>query len=151
VADDPNLPVTKDTVLVIRNSGPRGYPGMPEIANVPLPRVLLQQGVRDIVRLSDARMSGTAYGTVILHISPESAVGGPLGLLKTGDIVALDVANRSLSVQLSDAELAERRAAWTPPPEGEGAGRGYLSLYRQHVLQADKGADFDFLVGSGGS
>jgi dihydroxy-acid dehydratase len=151
VADDLDLPVTADTVLVIRNSGPRGYPGMPEIANVPLPRVLLQQGVRDIVRLSDARMSGTAYGTVVLHVSPESAVGGPLGLIKTGDIITLDVAGRSLSVQLSDAELARRRAEWTPPPEAEGAGRGYLSLYRSHVLQADKGADFDFLVGSGGS
>lgn len=151
VADDPNLPVTPDTVLVVRNAGPRGYPGMPEIANVPLPRVLLQQGVRDIVRLSDARMSGTAYGTVVLHITPESAIGGPLGLLRTGDIVELDVADRSLSVKLSDAELAKRREKWSPPPEGEGSSRGYLNLYKRHVLQADKGADFDFLVGSGGS
>lgn len=146
VADDPDLDVQADDVLVIRYAGPRGYPGMPEIGNVALPKRLLEQGVRDMVRVSDARMSGTSYGTVVLHVAPEAAVGGPLALLRTGDRVTLDVPGRRLDVDLSAEELDRRRAQWVAPEVPE-ADRGYLRLYVQHVTGADEGADFDFLRG----
>ena len=147
--DDPDLPVTAASVMVLKNCGPRGYPGMAEVGNMPIPQKLLRQGVRDMVRLSDARMSGTAYGTVVLHIAPEAAIGGPLALVETGDMIALDVEGRSLTLEVSDAELAARRERWTaPPPAMKG---GYQSLYVGHVLQADQGADLDFLVGCRGA
>ncbi|WP_221888295.1 dihydroxy-acid dehydratase [Geodermatophilus aquaeductus] len=149
--DDPDLDVDADSVLVLRGCGPRGYPGMPEVSNTPLPRKLLEQGVRDMVRVCDGRMSGTAYGTVVLHVAPEAAAGGPLGLVRTGDVVTLDVAARRIDVEVPDDELARRR-----PSEATVAGfaaprRGWERLYVDHVLQADTGADLDFLVGSSGS
>ena len=147
--DDPDLDVTADTVLVLQGCGPRGYPGMPEVGNMPLPPKLLAQGVTDMVRISDARMSGTAYGTVVLHTAPESAAGGPLALVQTGDRITLDVADRRLTLEVDDAELAQRRAQWRPPPPV--AERGWYRLYIDHVTQADTGADLDFLVGSSGS
>ncbi|HEX4061699.1 MAG TPA: IlvD/Edd family dehydratase [Streptosporangiaceae bacterium] len=147
VAGDPGLDVTADDVLVIRGAGPRGYPGMPEVANVPLPAKLLRQGVTDMVRICDGRMSGTGYGTVVLHVAPESADGGPIALVRTGDVIALDVPGRTLTLDVGDDELERRRASWTPPPMPR---TGYAWLYTQHVLQADQGADFGFLVGSRG-
>ena len=146
--DDPDLDVSADDVLVLRGCGPRGYPGMPEVGNMPLPRKLLENGVRDMVRISDARMSGTAYGTVVLHVSPESAAGGPLGLVRTGDPVELDVAARTLHLDVPEAELARREhvSAAAPPAEG-----GWEQLYREHVEQADRGAGLDFLAGVRGS
>ena len=147
-AEDPDLDVDEDTVIVVRYAGPKGYPGMPEIGNVGLPRKLLTQGVTDMLRISDARMSGTSYGTVVLHVAPEAAVGGPLALVRTGDAIELDVEERSLRVDVSDDELERRRAEWTPPPRG--SERGWERLYRDHVLQADRGADLDFLVGGSG-
>lgn len=146
--DDPELDVTAETVLVVRNAGPRGYPGMPEIGNLALPRKLLEQGVTDMVRISDARMSGTSYGTVVLHTAPEAAVGGPLALVRTGDQITLDVADRTLTLNVSAAELDERRAGWTPPPPV--TERGYVRLYIDHVLQANEGADLDILRGCSG-
>jgi dihydroxy-acid dehydratase len=143
--DDPDLDVTADSVLVLRSAGPRGAPGMPEWGQLPIPSKLLRQGVTDMVRLSDARMSGTAYGTCVLHIAPEAAVGGPLALIRDGDIVALDAHAGTLEVRLTDEELARRKAEWTPPPPRRV--RGYGALYVNHVLQADSGCDFDFLVG----
>jgi dihydroxy-acid dehydratase len=143
---DPDLDVDEDSVLVLRNAGPVGAPGMPEWGNLPLPRKLLQRGVRDMLRLSDARMSGTHYGSCVLHISPESAVGGPLALLRTGDVIAIDLAARRIDMQVSDAELAQRRAAWAPPVQP--FRRGYTQLYQQHVTQAHQGCDFDFLQGT---
>ncbi|MFE0405523.1 IlvD/Edd family dehydratase [Streptomyces nigra] len=148
VADDPDLDVDENTVIVIRNAGPKGYPGMPEVSNVPLPAKLLKAGVTDMVRICDGRMSGTGYGTVVLHVAPEAAVGGPLALVRDGDPVALDVPNRTLHLDVDDAELARRRQEWTPPVE-QYAG-GYTWLYTQHVEQADRGADFTFLRGSRG-
>ncbi|HEY1641923.1 MAG TPA: IlvD/Edd family dehydratase [Streptosporangiaceae bacterium] len=148
VSDDPDFDVTADDILVIRGAGPRGYPGMPEVSNVALPARLLKAGVTDMVRICDGRMSGTGFGTVVLHVSPEAALGGPLALVRTGDIIELDVPARSLSVRLPDAELAARRAAWSPPSGGPSS--GYAWLYTQHVLQAEQGADFDFLLGSRG-
>ncbi len=147
-ADDPELPVDADTVLVVRNAGPVGYPGMPEVGNLPLPARLLAAGVTDMVRISDARMSGTAFGAVVLHVAPEAAVGGPLALLRTGDQVTLDVPDRRLDMLVDDQELARRAAAWAPPPLA--ADRGWVRLYTEHVLQADEGADLDFLVGASG-
>jgi len=148
--DDPDLDVTADSVLVLRGCGPRGYPGMPEVGNMPLPRKLLEQGVRDMVRISDARMSGTAYGTVILHVAPEAAAGGPLAFIRTGDIVTVDVAGRSLSFDVSEEELQSR--SQTPASEAGYAApvRGWAKLYVDHVMQADTGADLDFLVGASG-
>ena len=143
---DMNLDVDENTVLVLRNAGPVGAPGMPEWGGLPIPKKLLLQGVRDMVRLSDARMSGTHYGSCVLHISPESAVGGPLALLQTGDAIALDVPARTLNVLISDAELARRRAAWVAPVQP--FVRGYTKLYQQHVTQAHEGCDFDFLQGT---
>ncbi|MHA0286672.1 dihydroxy-acid dehydratase [Mycobacterium sp. C3-094] len=144
--DDPDLEVTADSVLVLRNAGPRGGPGMPEWGQLPIPSKLLRQGVTDMVRISDARMSGTAYGTCVLHVSPESAAGGPLGLVRDGDIITLDAHAGLLNVELTDADLAERRAGLdsTPPVRHR---RGYAAMYVDRVLQADRGCDFDFLVG----
>ncbi len=148
--DDLDLDVTADSVLVLRGCGPRGYPGMPEVGNMPLPRKLLEQGVRDMVRISDARMSGTAYGTVILHVAPEAAADGPLALVRTGDMITVDVAGRELSMAVSDEELDARRES--PRSESAYAApvRGWSKLYVDHVMQADTGADLDFLVGSSG-
>ncbi len=144
--DDPALEVDADSVLVLRNAGPKGAPGMPEWGQLPIPQKLLAAGVRDMVRISDARMSGTHYGTCVLHVSPESFVGGPLALLKEGDIVDLDVPARQLNVRVSDEELAHRRAAWRSK---EGIyPRGYGKLFMQHIKQADEGCDFDFLEGT---
>ncbi|MBS1564851.1 MAG: dihydroxy-acid dehydratase, partial [Bacteroidetes bacterium] len=147
--DTPELDIDASCVMVLKYVGPVGYPGMPEVGNMALPKKLLQQGVTDMVRISDGRMSGTAYGTVVLHVSPESAIGGNLALVQNGDMIELDVEQRRLHLDVSDEELARRRAAWTPPPPA--ATRGYVSLYVQHVLGADKGADLDFLQGSSGS
>jgi L-arabonate dehydrase len=147
VAGDPDLDVTAGDVLVIRGAGPRGYPGMPEVANVPLPAKLLRAGVGDMVRICDGRMSGTGYGTVVLHVSPEAADGGPIALVRTGDVISLDVPARTLTLEVPDDELARRRAAWSPPPM---PASGYAWLYTQHVLQADQGADFGFLRGRRG-
>jgi len=141
--DDEDLDVTADHVLVLRNAGPQGGPGMPEWGMLPLPKKLLKEGVRDMMRLSDARMSGTAYGACILHVSPEAFVGGPLALLRTGDRISVDVAARSINIEISDAELAQRRAQWKPPaPRYE---RGYGWMFSKHIRQANEGCDFDFL------
>ncbi|MCB6179731.1 dihydroxy-acid dehydratase [Rhodobacter sp. Har01] len=143
IIDDPDHPMTPDTVLVLRNAGPQGGPGMPEWGMIPMPKALLKLGLRDMVRLSDARMSGTSFGACVLHVAPESWVGGPLALLRTGDIVDLDIPARSLNMRVSEAELAARRAAWgAPKPRYE---RGYGHLFNSHIEQADKGCDFDFL------
>lgn len=147
--DDPELDVTAETVMVLRGCGPRGYPGMPEVGNLPLPTKLLKAGVRDMVRISDARMSGTAFGTAVLHIAPESAVGGPLALVKTGDLITLDVPARQLTLHVSDEEMQLRRLNWQEPAPV--ATRGWSRLYVDHVMQADTGCDLDFLIGSSGS
>ena len=141
---------TADSVLVLRGCGPRGYPGMPEVGNMPLPRKLLEQGVRDMVRISDARMSGTAYGTVILHVSPEAAAGGPLGLVRTGDMIELDVDARPLHLDVSDEELAARTQSVESAAAFAAPTRGWAKLYVDHVMQADTGADLDFLIGASG-
>ena len=143
--DDPDLDVTADDVLVLRNAGPVGAPGMPEAGYLPIPRKLAQQGVKDMVRISDARMSGTAFGTIVLHIVPEAAIGGPLGLVRNGDRIKLDVENRRIDLLVDEAELTRRKAEWTAPKPHAGADRGYLSLYLNNVNQADQGCDFDFL------
>jgi dihydroxyacid dehydratase/phosphogluconate dehydratase len=149
--DDPDLDVDADSVLVLRGCGPKGYPGMPEVSNMPLPKKLLAQGVRDMVRVCDGRMSGTAYGTVVLHVTPEAAAGGPLALVRTGDVIRLDVEARRIDLEVPVQELARRT-----PSEATVAGfarprRGWERLYVDHVRQADTGADLDFLVGSSGS
>jgi len=141
--DDPALPVTADSVIVLRSAGPQGAPGMPEWGQLPIPRKLLQQGVRDMVRISDARMSGTSYGACVLHVAPESHVGGPLALVRDGDLIELDVPGRRLELRIDEAELARRRAAWTPPAPR--FSRGFGALYLKHVSQANEGCDFDFL------
>ncbi|MFM5424633.1 L-arabinonate dehydratase [Aeromonas veronii] len=141
--DDPALEVTKESVIILRNAGPVGAPGMPEWGNLPIPKKLLQQGVTDMVRISDARMSGTHYGTCILHVAPEAAIGGPLALVRTGDLIELDIANGRLNMLVSDEELAERRC--TLKPVHKVYERSYAALYQQHVTQADQGCDFDFL------
>ncbi len=143
--DRDDLPVTPDTVLVLKGCGPKGYPGMPEVGNMPIPAKLVKAGVRDMVRVSDARMSGTAFGTVVLHVAPEAQAGGPLALVRTGDHIRLSASRGELSLLVDDAELAARRALWQPDPPHYT--RGYAKLYVDHVLQADKGADLDFLVG----
>ncbi|MBB4650079.1 dihydroxy-acid dehydratase [Aminobacter niigataensis] len=146
--DDPALDIDETCVMVLKNCGPKGYPGMAEVGNMALPQKLLEKGVRDMVRISDARMSGTAFGTVVLHAAPEAAVGGPLALIEDGDMIELDVENRRLHLEVSDDELARRRERWTPPvPDMQG---GYQSLYVERVMQADRGADLDFLVGCRG-
>jgi len=146
--NDDALDIDGNCIMVLKNCGPRGYPGMAEVGNMALPPKLLRQGVTDMVRISDARMSGTAYGTVVLHVSPEAAAGGPLALVKSGDIITLDVAKRAIQLEVDDSTLAARRAQWAPPPLPK---RGWVRLYVEHVLQADKGADLDFLVGNSGS
>ena len=148
--DDPELEVTADSVLVLRGCGPRGYPGMPEVGNMPLPQKLLQAGVRDMVRISDARMSGTAYGTVILHTAPEAAAGGPLGLVRTGDLITIDVAGRQLNMNVTEEELATRESSAASVAAYAQPTRGWAKVYVDHVMQADTGADLDFLVGSSG-
>jgi dihydroxy-acid dehydratase len=148
--DDPDLDVDADSVLVLRGCGPKGYPGMPEVANVPLPTKLLEQGVRDMVRICDGRMSGTAYGTVVLHVSPEAADGGPLGLVQSGDVIELDVESRRLDVDIAPDELLRRRPSAAVLAGYAAPTRGWERLYIDHVMQADKGADLDFLVGSSG-
>ncbi len=147
--DDPDLAIDKNSVIVLKNVGPKGYPGMPEVGNVGLPKKVLEEGVRDMIRISDGRMSGTAYGTVVLHVSPESAVGGVLALVQDGDMVELDVANRRLHLDVPEDELERRKAGWSERPAH--TDRGYVSMYMNHVMQADKGADFDFLIGKSGS
>ena len=142
--DDPDLPVTPNSVLVLQNAGPVGGPGMPEWGQLPIPKKLLAQGVRDMVRVSDARMSGTSYGACVLHVAPESFIGGPLALVRDGDRIELDVPGRRLTMDVSDAELERRRAAWTEPPPRYA--RGFGALHAQHVSQADAGCDFDFLA-----
>jgi dihydroxy-acid dehydratase len=143
--DDPDLDVTADSVLVLQNAGPKGAPGMPEWGQLPIPKKLLQQGVTDMVRISDARMSGTSYGTTVLHISPESACGGPLAIVQTGDWIELDVPGRELRLVIDDRKLANRLQTWKPPDPHYR--RGYGRLFLEHVLQADQGCDFDFLTG----
>jgi dihydroxy-acid dehydratase len=141
--DDENWNVTADHVMVLRNAGPQGGPGMPEWGMLPMPKKLLKEGFRDMLRMSDARMSGTSYGACVLHIAPESFVGGPLALLRTGDIVSIDIAERSIKMEVSEAELAARRAAWEPPQRR--FERGYGWMFSKHIQQADQGCDFDFL------
>jgi dihydroxy-acid dehydratase len=143
--DDPDLPVTPDSVLVLKQAGPQGGPGMPEWGMLPLPKKMLQQGVRDMVRISDARMSGTSYGTCVLHVAPESHVGGPLAFVRDGDLIRLDVANRKLDLLVDEAEMERRRAAWKPPVRRYS--RGWTSLYLDNVTQADEGCDLAFLEG----
>jgi len=147
--DDPDLDIDENCVMVLKNVGPVGYPGMPEVGNMVLPKKLLEKGVTDMVRISDGRMSGTAYGTVVLHVSPESAIGGNLALVMDGDLINLDVPARKIELLVTDAELAKRRAAWVQPAPFDS--RGYVALYQRHVQQADKGADLDILVGKSGS
>ncbi len=144
--DDPALDVQADDVLVLRNTGPKGAPGMPEAGYLPIPRKLARAGVKDMVRISDARMSGTAFGTIVLHVVPEASEGGPLALVRNGDPIRLDVAARTIDVLVEPPELARRQAAWTPPPSHPGSDRGYLNLYLRCVLQADQGCDFDFML-----
>ncbi|MBT4964964.1 MAG: dihydroxy-acid dehydratase [Alphaproteobacteria bacterium] len=147
--DTPDLDINPDDVMVLKNCGPRGYPGFPEVGNMALPPKILEQGITDMVRISDARMSGTAYGTVVLHTAPEAAAGGTLAIVQNGDMIELDVPNRRLHLDVPDDELEARKAKWSPPePEYD---RGYYSLYRDRVNQADQGADFDFLIGSSGA
>ena len=147
--DDPDLDIDETCVMVLKNVGPVGYPGMPEVGNMTLPKKLLDKGITDMVRISDGRMSGTAYGTVVLHVSPESAIGGNLALVQNGDMIELDVHNKHLHLDVSEEELAQRRSKWSAPELLYA--RGYVNLYVQHVQQADKGADLDFLVGNSGS
>ena len=149
--DDPALEVDKDSVLVLKGCGPKGYPGMPEVGNMPLPKKVLETGVRDMLRISDARMSGTAFGTVVLHVSPEAEAGGPLALVENGDIIEFDGPARTLNMLVSDEELARRRAGLPASEATRKYPRGYYRLYIDHVMQADQGADLDFLVGGSGS
>jgi len=149
--DDPNLDIDETSILVLKGCGPKGYPGMPEVGNMPLPRKLLARGVRDMVRISDARMSGTAFGTVILHVATEAEAGGPLAIVQTGDEIEFDGPARKLELLVSSKEIEARLAKWRgarPAPKYQ---RGYYKLYIDHVLQADKGCDLDFLVGASGS
>jgi dihydroxy-acid dehydratase len=141
--DDPDLVVDENSVLVLKNAGPQGAPGMPEWGQLPIPKKLLERGVRDMVRISDARMSGTSYGACVLHVAPESFVGGPLALVETGDVIELDVVGRRLTLEVSDEVLDKRRASWQQPPAKYG--RGYGALYLKHISQANEGCDFDFL------
>jgi dihydroxy-acid dehydratase len=146
--DDQDLDIDADSVMVLRNAGPVGAPGMPEWGHLPIPAKLLREGVGDLLRISDARMSGTSYGAVVLHVAPESAVGGPLALIRTGDLVRLDVEARMLEMLVDESELERRRDAWTPPVRKDD--RGYRHLYVNHVLQANEGCDLDFLRGRSG-
>ncbi|RYZ39887.1 MAG: dihydroxy-acid dehydratase, partial [Sphingobacteriales bacterium] len=147
--DDPQLDIDETCVMVLKYAGPVGYPGMPEVGNMALPKKILDKGITDMVRISDGRMSGTAYGTAVLHVSPESAIGGALALVQNGDLIELDVEQRKLHLHVTDDELQKRRESWQKPKPA--AERGYVSLYIKHVMGADKGADLDFLQGSSGS
>jgi dihydroxy-acid dehydratase len=149
--DSEELDVTADSVLVLRGCGPKGYPGMPEVANMKIPGKLIAQGVTDMVRICDGRMSGTAYGTVILHVAPESAAGGPLSKIQSGDIIELDVSARTLNVKLSESELGARLVSPSTENAYASPDRGWQKIYVDHVMQADSGADLDFLIGSSGS
>jgi dihydroxy-acid dehydratase len=146
--DDPKLKIDENSIMVLKNCGPKGYPGFPEVGNMALPAKLLKRGVTDVVRISDARMSGTAYGTVVLHVAPEAAAGGPLALVREGDMIELDVKARKLHLDISDAELQQRKAHWEPL---ESPARGYAKLHEAHIMQADTGCDLDFLVGKSGA
>jgi dihydroxy-acid dehydratase len=141
-----DLDVTADHILVLQNAGPVGGPGMPEWGMLPIPKKLLKQGVRDMLRISDARMSGTSYGACILHVAPESYIGGPLAAVQTGDMISVDIENRSIHVDLGDDEITARLATWNPP--NRDYGRGYGRMYANHITQADEGCDFDFLTGT---
>jgi dihydroxyacid dehydratase/phosphogluconate dehydratase len=145
--DDPNLDIDETCVMVLKNCGPKGYPGMAEVGNMPLPPKVLKKGITDMVRISDARMSGTAYGTVVLHTAPEAAAGGPLSVVQNGDMIELDVEQRKLNLLVDQAEIDRRLKAWKPLPKPKG---GYQQLYVEHVMQANKGVDLDFLVGCRG-
>jgi dihydroxy-acid dehydratase len=147
--DDPALPVTAESVIVLKHAGPLGAPGMPEWGQLPIPKKLLEQGVRDMLRISDARMSGTSYGACVLHVAPESYIGGPLALVRNGDIISLDVDARRLQLDVDDAELARRRTAWRKPEPH--FARGFGALYQHHITQANDGCDFDFLEGTAGT
>jgi len=147
--DDPDLDIDETCVMVLKNCGPKGYPGMAEVGNMALPTKVLKKGITDMVRISDARMSGTAYGTVVLHVAPEAAAGGPLSLIENGDIIEIDVTKRSIHVDISAEELEARKAHWVQPDAGPE--RGYVHLYVKHVNQADTGCDLDFLVGKSGA
>lgn len=147
--DDEDLDIDENCIMVLKNCGPKGYPGMAEVGNMPLPPKILRKGITDMVRISDGRMSGTAYGTVVLHTTPEAAAGGPLAVVQNGDIIELDVPNRKLHLHVSDEELTRRLADWKVPEPPMTS--GYWKLYIDHVLQADQGADLDFLVGRRGS
>ncbi|CAN5533073.1 L-arabinonate dehydratase [soil metagenome] len=147
--DDPDLDIDENCIMVLKGAGPRGYPGMPEVGNMGLPKKVLAKGVTDMIRISDGRMSGTAYGTVVLHVSPESAIGGTLALVQNGDMIELDVKSRRLHLDVPEDELIRRKANWSPPKPM--ADRGYVHLYINHVMQSDKGADMDFLAGKSGS
>ena len=148
--NDPKLDVDENSVLILRGCGPKGYPGMPEVSNMPMPQKMLDKGVRDMVRICDGRMSGTAYGTVVLHVAPEAAAGGPLGLVQTGDYIILDVEARTLNIEISDADLAARKPNTSTVDGFAKSDRGWQKLYIDHVMQADTGCDLDFLVGSSG-
>jgi dihydroxy-acid dehydratase len=147
--DDPDLDIDETCVMVLKGVGPVGYPGMPEVGNMELPEKLVKKGITDMVRISDGRMSGTAYGTVVLHVSPESSIGGTLALVQNGDMIELDVKNRSLNLEVSEEELKKRRDVWVKPKPV--ADRGYVKMFIEHVEQADQGCDFDFLVGGSGA
>jgi L-arabonate dehydrase len=147
--DDEALDIDETCIMVLQNCGPKGYPGMAEVGNMPLPPKVLRKGITDMVRISDARMSGTAYGTVVLHTAPEAAAGGPLAVVQDGDLITLDVAGRKLQLHIDDTELARRLAAWQAPAPAMSS--GYWKLYIDHVLQADQGCDLDFLVGQRGA
>jgi len=147
--DSPKLDIDENCIMVLKNCGPKGYPGMAEVGNMPLPPKILKKGITDMIRISDARMSGTAYGTVVLHVAPEAAAGGPLALVENGDMIELDVAKRRLHLDVSDEILAKRREKWKAPKPP--LDRGYYKLYVDHVNQANDGVDFDFLVGCSGS
>ncbi|MCL4157228.1 UNVERIFIED_CONTAM: hypothetical protein GTU68_045578 [Idotea baltica] len=147
--DEPDLDIDENSIIVLKGVGPKGYPGMPEVGNVDLPKKLLAEGITDVIRISDGRMSGTAAGTVVLHVSPESTIGGALAIVKNGDFISLDVHKRTLHLEISDDEMQRRKKEWIPPKPV--ADRGYVKMYINHVEQADKGADLDFLVGGSGS
>jgi dihydroxy-acid dehydratase len=147
--DNPSFNIEANSIMVLKNVGPVGYPGMPEVGNMGIPKKLLEQGVTDLIRISDGRMSGTGFGTVVLHVSPEAAKGGLIAVVKTGDMISLDVENRTLELLVDQEEIEKRKAAWKPShPQ---INRGYVQLYQQHVEQAHLGADMDFLKGGSGS
>jgi dihydroxyacid dehydratase/phosphogluconate dehydratase len=147
--DDPDLDVTADHIMVLRNAGPQGGPGMPEWGMLPIPTKLVKQGVKDMLRLSDSRMSGTSYGACILHVAPEAYIGGPLSLVKTGDLITVDVPGRSIHLEVSEEEMARRKALWVAPPKRYE--RGYGWMFNKHIMQADQGCDFDYLETSFGA